>query len=153
MEQTRSHNMALAEKIPRFRRAGATATLLVILAACGSDGPRATASEEVQTHPTAVELAAAEGGTVSQYPGFARGGLDNARYCIENTGTVVGVSIGDDESVTCQVNGENFNLLTARESDDTLEALCRSAGGQVVGVAVAIGEDFNVPACHIDTPG
>jgi hypothetical protein len=154
MGQIRSAAMTSAETMPtRFRRAGATATLLLILAACGNDDPRAVASEETQTHPTAVELADAEGGTVSQYPGFEYGGLDNARYCIENTGTIVGISLGNDESVTCRVGNENFGLLTDRKSDETLGALCQSAGGQVVGVAVAVGEDFNVPACHIKPLG
>jgi len=125
----------------------AAATALVI-ALVGEGTPT-----DQQTHPTAQQLADAEGGSVSEFPRLERGAIDNVRYCIENTGVVAAVMMGGNEAITCQVGDESFRLITERRSDTVLESLCAEAGGMVVGVAAAEGEDFNFPACHIDTVG
>lgn len=114
------------------------------------DGQQRTIRIEISN--LGEELAAAEGGTVSQFTHSSRGLEDYIRFCEENTGVIMRISSVKTHSVTpyitCRAENVEYDLSTSTDND-TLSELCNRVGGQVVGVAVMEGSDFNVPACHI----
>ncbi len=137
----------------RVARAGLFGVALV-LSGCGGGSGKVHASDDVTTEgafivPTAAQVAAKEGGSVSQFPVPADGIEGIERFCGE-IGAVV-TSMGTTsagERVDCQVGAMELSMDPEATGKSFLAGVCEIAGGTVIEVAMRPGESQTIAACH-----
>ena len=125
-----------------------------VMTACGGGGGEAHSSDDVTTegafiNPTAAQVAAKEGGSVSQFPVPADGIEGIERFCGE-IGAVV-TSMGTTsagERVDCQVGAMELSMDPEATGKSFLAGVCEIAGGTVIEVAMRPGESQTIAACH-----
>ncbi|MFO0971266.1 MAG: hypothetical protein U0520_02870 [Candidatus Saccharimonadales bacterium] len=126
----------------------------LVVSGCGGGSGEVHASDDVTTEgafiiPTAAQVAAKEGGSVSQFPVPADGAPGIERFCGEIGAVVTGMgTTSEGEWVDCIVSDMELSMDPDSTSKLFLEAVCRIAGGTVIEVAMRPNQSQTIAACH-----